>query len=59
MGARPSRGASAFLPRGPVCDATTAGVPGFGASLPQLLTLAEKKSFYLIHALSFPVDGGV
>lgn len=59
MGARPSQGASPLLPRGPACDAPAAGVPGSGASLPQLLTLAKKKSFYLIHSLSFPVDRGV
>lgn len=39
-------------PRGPVGDATEAGVPGLGASLPQLLTLAKKKSSCLIHSPS-------
>lgn len=59
MGARPSQGASPLLPRGPACAAPAAGVLGAGASLPQLLTLAKKKSFYLIHSPSFPVDRGV
>lgn len=52
MGARPSQGVSPLPPQGPVGDATAAGVPGVGASLAQLLTLAEKKSSYLISLLA-------
>lgn len=52
VGARPGQSTSRLPPQGPVADGTAAGVPGDGASLARLLTLAEKKSSYLISLLA-------